>query len=78
MLARRISELEHDLENERVTIRRQSLLKQIWKLRCRLELEPATSDGRYEQPRRSLRTLSSRRMEGSRAAVEQSHALTAV
>ena len=78
MLARRIAELERDLENERFTIRRQRLLKQIWKLRSRLELESAISDGLDEQPTRSLRTLSSRRMAGSRVAVDQSPALTAV
>ena len=78
MLARRITELECDLENERFTIRRQRLLKQIWKLRSRLELESATSDGLYEQPTRGLRTLRSQSMEGSQAAVEQSPASTAV
>ena len=78
MLALRIAELERDLENERFTIRRQILLKQIWKLRNRLELESATSDGLYEQPTHSLRILRPLRMEGSRIAVEQSSAATAV
>jgi hypothetical protein len=78
MLARRITELERDLENERFTIRRQRLLKQIWKLRSRLELESATSDGPYEQPTRSLKTLRSQRTKDSHVAMEQSPASTAV
>ena len=78
MLARRITELERDLENERFTIRRQRLLKQIWKLRSRLEQESVTSDGLDERPTRGLSTLSTQRKESSRVAVEQSPASTAV
>ena len=44
MRARRITELECTLKNERIGIRRQMLLKQIWKLRSRLEQKSATSN----------------------------------
>jgi len=61
MCARRITELECTLENERIGIRRQMLIKQIWRLRSRLEQESATLDGLDEQPTRSLSTLSTQR-----------------
>jgi hypothetical protein len=76
--ARRITELECTLENEKIGIRRQMLIKQIWRLRSRLEQESATLGGLDEQPTRILSTLSTQRKEGSRVAEEQSPALTAV
>ena len=78
MHARSITELECTLKNERIGIRRQMLLKQIWKLRSRLEQKSATTDGLDEQPISSLSTLSTRRKESPRVAVEQSPASTAV
>jgi hypothetical protein len=78
MRARRIAELECALENEKIGIRRQNLLKQIWQLRSRPEQESATTDGLDEQPISSLNTLSTWRKESPRVAVEQSPASTAV
>jgi hypothetical protein len=75
MRARRIAELEYTLENERIGIQRQNLLKQIWQLRSRPEQESATTDGLDEQP---MSSLSTRRKESPRVVVEQSPASTAV
>ena len=75
MRARRIAELECTLENERIGIQRQNLLKQIWQLRSRPEQESATTDGLDEQP---ISSLSTRRKESPRVVGEQSPALTAV
>ena len=75
MRARRIAELECALENERIGIQRQNLLKQIWQLRSRPEQESTTTDGLDEQP---ISSLSTRRKKSPRVAVEQSLASTAV
>ena len=75
MRARRIAELECTLENERIGIQRQNLLKQIWQLRSKPEQESATTDGLDEQP---ISSLSTRRKKSPRVAVEQSPASTAV
>jgi hypothetical protein len=67
--ARRITELECTLKSERTGIRRQMILKQIWRLRTWQEQESATSDELDEQPTCSLSPLSTQIEEGSRVAV---------
>lgn len=78
MRAQEITELELTLQNERIGIRRQMLLKQIWKMRSRLEQESATSVRPNEQPTCSSNTLSTSRKEGSCVDIGQSPASIAV
>ena len=72
MCAQRITELECTLKGERTGIRRQMILKQIWKLRTWQEQESATSDELDEQPTCGLNPLSTQIKEGSRVAVAMS------
>ena len=78
MCARRIAELECTLKSERIGIRRQMLLKQIWRLRTWQEQESATSDELDEQSTCSLSPLRTQMKEGSHVAVELSLASAAV
>jgi hypothetical protein len=54
MHARSIAELECTLKNERIGIRRQMLLKQIWRMRNSLEQKSTTSNGLDEHSKRAI------------------------
>ena len=71
MPARSITELEGTLKNERIGIRRQMLLKQIWGLRNSLEQGLAIFDGLDEQSSRKLDALNTQRKKSSCVEVEQ-------
>lgn len=76
MCAQSIAELESALENERLTVRRQTLLKQIWKVK-RAQEETALEEPSDELTN-CLNTLSVQQKENSRVANEPSPVSTAV
>ncbi|MEO2046320.1 MAG: hypothetical protein ABGX16_07080 [Pirellulales bacterium] len=71
MHARSITELACNLKSERIGIRRQMLLNQIWRMRNSLERELAISDGLDEQSSRKLDALNTQRKKSSCAEVGQ-------